>query len=407
MPEKQPLRDVVQSFWQVTRENLFEKEVIIPMGIVEIIFNFTTETKLHAHLYDSSFIMPRCFVQGYHTSSINLTLPARQSLYGVVLQTATAKQILGVPPGELARQCIDLTLIDPSVDTLWHLLSERKSFQERTTLLARWVLKRMSGLSDRDHYFNKLFTLNTNKTLTVPCISDWLCYSPRHLARKFYELSGLNTEQTLLYLKYLKAKRLIHHSDLTLDNKLSLNAWRFAMVTAPLLVALSQFFTQNGLVTATAGWLQVLSFTLWIVAFYGMFLKVNEAFPMFSTLGFLIAVYACIGGAGFGFDGIYTDAMGIASISEARALHAEVGLPLIVSLFLPGALFPLILVLAAILLIRAKQVKIWVGVLLIVAAIGFPLSRMPRIELLSHIDNALLVLSHILIAFTAGNSYKK
>ena len=343
MPEKQPLRDVVQSFWQVTRENLFEKEVIIPMGIVEIIFNFTTETKFHAHLYDSSFIMPKCFVQGYHTSSINLTLPARQSLYGVVLQTATAKQILGVPPGELARQCIDLTLIDPSVDTLWHLLSERKSFQERTALLARWVLKRMSGLSDRDHYFNKL----------------------------------------------------------------SLNAWRFAMVTAPLLVALSQFFTQNGLVTATAGWLQVLSFTLWIVAFYGMFLKVNEAFPMFSTLGFLIAVYACIGGAGFGFDGIYTDAMGIASISEARALHAEVGLPLIVSLFLPGALFPLILVLAAILLIRAKQVKIWVGVLLIVAAIGFPLSRMPRIELLSHIDNALLVLSHILIAFTAGNSYKK
>ena len=194
---------------------------------------------------------------------------------------------------------------------------------------------------------------------------------------------------------------------MTLENRLSINNWRFAMVAAPLLIAVSQFFTQNGLVTATSGWLQVLSFTFWIVAFYGMFLKTYGAFPGYSTIGFLIAVYASIGGAGFGFDGIYTEAMGITSMGDARAFHAEVGFPLIVSLFLPGALFPLTLVLAGILLIRSKQVKIWVGVLLIVAAIGFPLSRMPRIELLSHIDNVLLLLSHILIAFTAGSLNKR
>ena len=191
---------------------------------------------------------------------------------------------------------------------------------------------------------------------------------------------------------------------MTLENRVSANTWRFAMVAAPLLIAVSQFFTQNGLVTATAGWLQVLAFTLWIIAFYGMFIKTNATFPSFSTIGFLMAVYACIGGAGFGFDGIYTDAMGISSLSDARAFHADVGLPLIVSLFLPGALFPLILVLAGILLIRAKQVSVWIGVLLIVAAIGFPLSRMPRIELLSHIDNAMLVLSHFLIAFAPGKT---
>ncbi len=216
-PKKEPLRDVVQSFWQVSRQNQFKKEVIIPMGIVEIIFNFSTETTFNATLYDSRFILPRCFVQGYHTSPINLTLPANQSLYGIVLHTAAAKHILGVPPGELARKCIDLTLIDPSVDSLWHLLAEKKSFQERTMLLSRWILKRMSGLSDRDQHFNKLFTLSTSRTLTVHGISDWLCYSPRHLYRKFHEMSGFNTEQTLLYLKYLKAKKLIHHSGLTLS----------------------------------------------------------------------------------------------------------------------------------------------------------------------------------------------
>lgn len=32
----------------------------------------------------------------------------------------------------------------------------------------------------------------------------------------FYELTGMNTEQTLLYLKYLKAINLIHYSGLSL-----------------------------------------------------------------------------------------------------------------------------------------------------------------------------------------------
>lgn len=186
---------------------------------------------------------------------------------------------------------------------------------------------------------------------------------------------------------------------MTLDNKLSKYIWVFAMISASLLIAVSQFFTQNGLLTATAGWVQVISFTLWIIAFYGMFIKTHLAFPSLSTFGFLVAVYGCIGGAGFGFDGIYTEAMGIASMSDARALHAELGLPLIVTLFLPGALFPLSLVMVAILLVKSKQVKTWVGLLLIVAAIGFPLSRMPRVDMLSHIDNAFLLLSHIIISF--------
>ncbi|MCC5929516.1 MAG: hypothetical protein JJU28_09745 [Cyclobacteriaceae bacterium] len=189
---------------------------------------------------------------------------------------------------------------------------------------------------------------------------------------------------------------------MTTDSRFSMNIWRLTMILAPLLITISQFFTQNGLVTATAGWIQVLSFTFWIMAFYGMFIKVHIAFPRLSTLGFLIAVYACIGGAGFGFDGIYTDAMGIKSISDARSLHAELGFPLIVSLFLPGALFPLGLVMAAILLVRSKQVKTWTGIFLMVAAIGFPLSRMPRIDIVSHIDNVLLLMSHIIIAFFIG-----
>ncbi len=216
-PKNRPLSDAVKSYWQVKRQNLFKNEVIVPKGIVEIIFNFSTEVKLQAQLYDAEFLIPRCFVQGYHTRPIHLTLPANHCLFGVVINTAATKQILGFPPGELFRQCVDLTLIHPSIDSLWYQLAEKASFQERCMLLSNWMLKRLSCVSARDRAFNSLFTLNTSRKLTVAHISDWLCYSPRQLSRKFYQLTGMNTELTLLYLKYVKAKGLIHTSDLSLS----------------------------------------------------------------------------------------------------------------------------------------------------------------------------------------------
>jgi len=50
-------------------------------------------------------------------------------------------------------------------------------------------------------------------------------------------------------------------------------------------------------------------------------------------------------------------------------------------------------------LTRARQVSMWMGILLVVAAVGFPLSRIPRIDWLAHADNLLLLISHAVIAF--------
>lgn len=170
------------------------------------------------------------------------------------------------------------------------------------------------------------------------------------------------------------------------------------MVAAPVLIATAQFYWQNGLLTATAGWLQVLAFTFWLVAFQGMFNALKDVSPTYSSLGFFIAAFACIGGAGFGFDGIFTHHLGYTSQTEVNQLHTEIGTPLIISLFLPGALFPLSIIVLGIQLIRNKCVNTWLGVLLIIAGIGFPLSRIPRIDWIAHADNALLIVSHLLIA---------
>lgn len=63
------------------RENAgFSHEVILPKGIVEIVFNFFPETTFNGKVYDKNFIIPKCFIQGYHNSSIKLDLPRSQFL---------------------------------------------------------------------------------------------------------------------------------------------------------------------------------------------------------------------------------------------------------------------------------------------------------------------------------------
>jgi len=138
-----------------------------------------------------------------------------QLLFGVVLHTLATKHILKIPAGEFARHCIYLTLVDASLNSLWQELAEKKTFQHRIALFTDWLVKRLLCFTIREQALSELLTIKTDKSLSVSNISEWLCYSPRPLSRIFYELTGMYTEQTVLYLKYLKAIELIHYSNLS------------------------------------------------------------------------------------------------------------------------------------------------------------------------------------------------
>ena len=51
---------------------------------------------------------------------------------------------------------------------------------------------------------------------SVKELANAMCYSPRQLSRKMAEATGMNTEEILLYKKYLHAMHLVHHTDLSL-----------------------------------------------------------------------------------------------------------------------------------------------------------------------------------------------
>ena len=88
-------------------------------------------------------------------------------------------------------------------------------------------------------------------------------------------------------------------------------------------------------------------------------------------------------------------------ISNPKSFHAYNLYPLSfnLSLFWPGPLFPLSLLVLGINLIRSKSIEWWVGVLICLSAIVFPLSRIPRIPFIAHFANALLLIPMLYIGW--------
>ncbi len=216
IPQSPLIKDAVCAFWQLKSYNCPSlDETIMPKGVVEIIFSFET-TKLYARINQQSLTIPSCFIQGFHTCPVQLHLTGRQFFFGILLHPTAVKHIFSFHPVEFTNSVIDLTLIDPSFYGLWHHLGEQDSFEKRVFVFTEWLINRLPILTEREKAFNIFLNTHSDIPLSVSDVANQFCYSSKQLSRKLFELTGLNTEQTLLYKKYLQTVHLLHYSDLSL-----------------------------------------------------------------------------------------------------------------------------------------------------------------------------------------------
>lgn len=210
------LKHIVKTFWQVERINEMPvKETIIPTGHVEIIFNFHDEPIL-SQVGSRSYRLPRCFINGYNTRCIDQRLPDCQTFFGVVLQATAAKSLFKITAADFTDCCTDMMSVDSTMASLWHQLVEQPTFTERVKTVSDVFTKRLIRIDTREQAFDQFINSFEQSTLSVSRVADLLCYSPRQLSRKLRALTGLNTEETLVYKKYLHALQLIHHTPMSL-----------------------------------------------------------------------------------------------------------------------------------------------------------------------------------------------
>ena len=194
----------------------FHDEHIIPKGIVEVIFNFGDGSPIIGTIGSKQHHLSNCFINGFNTVPVTLQLPEQQEFFGVQLQPLAVKKIFGVPAGEFSDSLVDLALLDTSFDSLWYQLAEQNSFDNRVAIFSNWIEAKLPGWQPQEKMINDFLSGIDQHDLTVKDLANSVCYSPRQLSRKMAEATGLNTEEILLYKKYLHAMHLIHHTDLSL-----------------------------------------------------------------------------------------------------------------------------------------------------------------------------------------------
>ncbi len=210
------MKSVVRFIWQASEAPGFGTETIVPKGTIEIIFDFSEARFINALFLDRPCQLPKCFINGFNDIPIQVQWPSPQHFMGIAFHPLAIKKILRIPPAEFANRAIDLSLVHPEFDHLWHQLAEQRTFEARVSVIARWVEDHMVELHPQEQLLNNTICALRPPQENIPQLAASLHYSPRHLSRKIQEITGMNSEVFLHYKKFFYAVHLLHHSSLSL-----------------------------------------------------------------------------------------------------------------------------------------------------------------------------------------------
>ncbi|TGE21722.1 AraC family transcriptional regulator [Hymenobacter aquaticus] len=217
IPPDSPLSAALRHCWQMDHQGpALTHETIIPKGLVEVIFNLNEAGPVTARIETETFRLPRCFLSGFHSVPLHTWLPRRHTLFGMVLNPTAVGRLFRLEAADFVNQCLDLTLAHAPLLALWHQLLEQPDFPARVARVQQWLRPRLPQLTPQEQFLDHYLNTPAAAALSVPALADELCYSPRHLTRKLQTLTGMNTEQTLLYHKYRRSVELIHTTSLSL-----------------------------------------------------------------------------------------------------------------------------------------------------------------------------------------------
>jgi hypothetical protein len=172
---------------------------------------------------------------------------------------------------------------------------------------------------------------------------------------------------------------------------------RTVLIMAPVVSAVSTFFWNDGEYGTTGGTLLIMALFFWIPALDALFSLVKDRMPRYAQWGYFIALFGCISGMNFGSLGYYSE---VFNISHEAYLEALSKYPISsgILLFWAGPLFPLSILVLSVILWRTGIVATWICICLGLAAIAFPISRIPRISLVAHIADLLFLFPMIALA---------
>src|SRR5688572_2374521 len=130
IPVNSATSNYIVAIWETSNPGV-SQELILPQGIVEIVFNLADP--MQGILPNSKALVkaPDYFLQGWNSHMVHVQYSGYQHLFGIRLHHYMVKPLLGILPSESKDRLIDLSLIRPGFSSLWQQLNEAPGFAER------------------------------------------------------------------------------------------------------------------------------------------------------------------------------------------------------------------------------------------------------------------------------------
>jgi hypothetical protein len=169
------------------------------------------------------------------------------------------------------------------------------------------------------------------------------------------------------------------------------------LIIGQLLMSVSTFFwNADGSYSINTATIVIMSMLFWATGLPGVFALFRDSNPWYARIGLLYAIYGCIGGLAFGFEGLFTEIFQ-SSDKLGVAAHEKFPLQMNLVLFWSGPAFPLSMLILGGFLMYRRKATVLTGVLLIIGALAFPVSRILRVEWIGHVADVVLLSGIVLL----------
>ena len=210
IPARSALRNYITAIWETNTPGI-SQELILPQGIVEMVFNLSGPMQGILPNKSEPIIAPDYFLQGLNTHVVQVQYSRRQHLFGIRLQPYMVKPLLGILPSASKDRIIDLSLLKPVFRSLWQQLNEAPGFTERVAIIEKEFPVLTQNNCPRTQYFCEQFTSAGEQSFqSIDELSRLICYSSRQLNRKAQALFGVSAEELLIHKKFRTAVALMH-----------------------------------------------------------------------------------------------------------------------------------------------------------------------------------------------------
>lgn len=209
-------KSFINSIWLLSDNALHKrKEIILPKGTVEIIFNFSDKIDYYCPSLHNSKMLPKVFVNGINFKPFQLIKTGRQEFLGIQIKSIGLRLLFNLSAKEFNNCVHDGKDVCSCLDRLADELFFKQSFNQQVETILKWVRSKISRTNHQYQIdrFQKLISNSYSQNLSVKKLSDEICLSDRQLRRFSLDWLGMNTEEFIQYKKYLTSLHLLHDTN--------------------------------------------------------------------------------------------------------------------------------------------------------------------------------------------------